>query len=80
MPRQEIEESEEDVGEEQLTQQIPTKGCHLLRRRDRQPRGLDHAEKNRGQHHIDRRPGQGDQQFLLGIIGHPFEPSHAADG
>jgi hypothetical protein len=36
--------------------------------------------QNAGDHHIHRRAGQRHPQLLLGIVGHPLQPCHPADG
>ena len=50
----------------------------LTRGREPLPQ-LQHTEQDRGQGDVDRGPGQGDQQLLSRLVGHPLQPCHAAD-
>jgi len=62
-----------------VCQERPHTHREIPKLRDPNPRN-NHPEQHDGDEHVDRRAGQRHAKLLPGILRHPFQPGHAADG
>ncbi len=77
--RQQVEHRQRHVHPEELVHKAAADLNHVANWGQSSAQSQAKVESG-GQHHVDGRPGERHDQFLLGVVGHPFQPRHAADG